>query len=1014
VKRFTGASAAALTRRGLRAERGGMEGLILLVVGLLLGGWIFGIAGFARAGAARRDARALRDEVAALRQDIAGMAGAMVAAGFRPPEAAPAPAATDTAPSHEADDTAMPLQPNGLPAAPYPIDAPQAPPPWAGQATPPPPEAPDAAPHPDPAPAAAPPPWAGGTLDRPRQSLEELITQRWGVWLGAGALMLAAVFLIRFAVEEGWLGPAARSAAAAVLGLALVAAGEWLARRPAKGTGLPDLAPAALAAGGVAALFGAAYAAAVMYGLLPPIVGFVLMAAAGVFGLLLSLRRGPLVAAVGLAGAFVTPALVSTDDPSMVGLFAYLLVVVAAAMAVVRVTAWGWLGWCAVVGGALWVLTGTIVADRGELWAPAAFVPIAAATFLLLLPREALATRVGRALAHVPPAALGLALLPVTAGLTDMAPPLGVLLLAPVAILAASREPLLRRLPWIAAGLGLVALLVWAVPAWTPTGERVTIEGAVQAIIPGAWVPEALTRFLALCASFALLHLLAGVALEARGGAALEARGDVAPEAGGDGVLEERGDGAPGAHEETAPHAGGVAPVSPGAMAWAGLAAAVPVLTLLVAYARVRGLAPDPSWALGACALAAVHVGATARGLRAGDPGRAGAHAAGATAALALGVAMVLRDQWLTLAVALFLPPLAMIARHLGLDPLRRVAGAVAAVVLVRLVLNRFALDYDWGGMPLLNGLLLAYGVPAACFWWAARIFLAQRDGRVVRLLESGAALFATLLVLLEIRHWAQGGVIGAERWSFLEAALQCTALFACAWVALAVHRRGGRATMLWAARAAGCLGLVLGLVLLANNPWSVNEDIAGPLLLNALLPAYALPALLVALAVARAPEARVPPGMAQALAAFALAAGFAWVTLEVRRAFHPTDIGWAPIEDAEMYAYSGAWLLLGAVLLAIGIRSGRREIRLAALGVIALVTLKVFLFDMGALVGLWRVLSFLGLGLALIALGAIYRRFVVPSGPAQAMSGVPPGPPGAAPGTPPPATPAGGAAPPA
>ena len=39
---------------------------------------------------------------------------------------------------------------------------------------------------------------------------------------------------------------------------------------------------------------------------------------------------------------------------------------------------------------------------------------------------------------------------------------------------------------------------------------------------------------------------------------------------------------------------------------------------------------------------------------------------------------------------------------------------------------------------------------------------------------------------------------------------------------------------------------------------------------------------------------------------------------------------------------------------------------------------LKVFLLDMDALVGLWRVLSFLGLGLALIALGAVYRRFVV------------------------------------
>jgi uncharacterized membrane protein len=95
--------------------------------------------------------------------------------------------------------------------------------------------------------------------------------------------------------------------------------------------------------------------------------------------------------------------------------------------------------------------------------------------------------------------------------------------------------------------------------------------------------------------------------------------------------------------------------------------------------------------------------------------------------------------------------------------------------------------------------------------------------------------------------------------------------------------------------------------------------------------------------------------------------------------------MGWARITDAEMYAYSGAWLLLGALLLAIGIRTARKEIRLAALAVIALTTLKVFLFDMGALVGLWRVLSFLGLGLALIALGAIYRRFVVTAPPAPA-----------------------------
>lgn len=897
-----------------------MEGLFLLLALLFLGGWILGIAGFARAGVVRREAEALRGEVVALRAEVEGMATALIAAGFRPPGAAPQAEAT-TVPEATAEASApAPI--------PEPAIAPEAAP-----AT-----GPAAPPEERPAADAPLPPWARPAGPRPERNIEELLTQRWGVWLGAGALLLAGVFLIRFAVEEGWLGPAARCVLAALLGLALVAAGEWLARRPVpegKGGSLPDYAPPALAAGGVACLFGAAYAATAMYALLPPLLGFAAMAAAGGFGLLLSLRRGPLVAVVGLAGAFVTPALVQTDDPSLPGLFAYLLVVTAAAMMVVRATAWGWLGWSATLAGAFWVLIGIAMGEGFDLWAPALFVPLAAACFLFLLPREALATLLGGRLAHAPPVLLGIALLPAALAAPDLAPVAGVLLLSPVAILAGLRDARLERLPWLAAGLGLLALFVWVVPAWTPTGERVTIEGAVQAIIPGAWVPEALTRFLTAATLFAVLHLLAGLALEARRG-----------------------------------------------LAWAGLAASVPVLTLLVAYARVRGFAADPGWGLAACAVAAVHVGATARAMRAAAQDRAGLHAAGATAALALGVAMVLRDQWLTLAVALFLPPLAMIAQRTGLDALRRVAVAVAALVLVRLVLNRFVLGYDWGTMPVLNGLLLAYGVPAACFWWAARIFLRMRDGIVVRLLEGGAALSATLLVLLEIRHAVQGGEMTAARLGFLEVALQVSALFGCAWAALLLHRRGGRAAMLWAARAAGLAGLVGGLLLLAGNPWTAREEIGAIPLWNALLPAYAIPALLVALAVARAPEARTPPGMAQVLGFYALAAAFAWVTLEVRRAFHPLKFGAAPVDEAEMYAYSGAWLLLGAALLAIGIRSGRKEVRLAALAVIALTTFKVFLVDMDALVGLWRVLSFLGLGLALIALGAIYRRFVVVAKP--------------------------------
>jgi len=107
--------------------------------------------------------------------------------------------------------------------------------------------------------------------------------------------------------------------------------------------------------------------------------------------------------------------------------------------------------------------------------------------------------------------------------------------------------------------------------------------------------------------------------------------------------------------------------------------------------------------------------------------------------------------------------------------------------------------------------------------------------------------------------------------------------------------------------------------------------------------------------------------------------AGFAWFSLETRHFYHPGDMVLedGPIRGAELWSYSGVWLLYGIALLSAGITLGARHARLAGLAMFALVTLKVFLWDMGGLDGLWRVVSFLGLGLSLIGLGAIYRRFV-------------------------------------
>jgi uncharacterized membrane protein len=776
---------------------------------------------------------------------------------------------------------------------------------------------------------------------RRRPGLEEALTLRWGTWLGAAALLLAGVFLVRTAVEEGWLGPEARCALAALLGAALVGGAEWLRRKPAPerpNIPWPDYAPQALAAGGVAVLFGAAYATAVLYALVPPLVGFALMAAVALGGLTLALVQGPVVAAVGILGAYATPALVDSTDPWLPGLFAYLLLVTAAALAVLRQVGVAWLGWAATMAAAGWVVIGGVMANGpDELWWPALFVPAVALLHLALLPGAALEGAVGRRLAWIPFGLLGLTALALVASGTALAPAVAVLLLSPIAIWKGAAEPRMDRLPLIGALFGLLMLLAWPIAPWSPGGEAVTIEGVVQAVLPTTpWADAALLPFLLAAAALAALHFGAGAMMERR-----------------------------------APHP----------LRWAALPAAVPVLVLLVAFLRVRGFALDIRWGLAALALAGALVALATMARREEALQRAGVHAAGATAALALGCAMVLSDAWLTVAVALFLPPLAWIEARADLPALRRVALAVAAVVLVRLLLNPFVLGYAFGPLPVLNGLLPAYGLPAIGFALAAVLFRRRGDDTTVAVLEAGAITFATALLLLEVRHWTGGGAIDGGDWTFREAALQASGLAVMATLLrLATARLGERPVPAAGWRLQMALSAVIGMLLVVGNPaFDSGAQVSATLLLNELLPAYAIPAVLAALA-ARSAAAAQPQGFREALGGYALLAAFAWVTLSVRHAFHPEAM---PLDDAdptaaELYAYSGAWLALGAALLALGIRGRLRVLRLAALGLMALTIAKAFLVDMGDLVGLWRVVSFLALGLALIALGWVYRRYVV------------------------------------
>lgn len=871
--------------------------LLLIFVPLLaMLGWGLGIAGFVQARRARTEIRELRAALSALAGRAAGVPDAVQ-------------------PDRPVVRDGLAVAAGTVPAGVLPASQPAAGPPR------------QAAPLPDP-PRPGP---ARGLAARQGWDWEQALTQRWGVWAGAAALLLAGVFLVRTAVESGWLGPGPRCALAAVLGVALAVGAEALRRRAVPMAGLADQGPAALAAGAVGVWLAGGYAAGPMYGLVPDAVAFVLMAAASLAGLALSLRFGALVGLVGLAAAFGTPLLVGSKDPSVPGLFGYLLVVSAAAWGVVRFTAWAWLGWSAAGAGAAWVAFLALTGAAHDVWAPGLFVPAAAGLSLLLLPGAALEDRVGRRLSWAPVLVLGLAGWLLAVLTADPAARMGVLLLAPATVAKGWAEPRLARLPQLAAGLVLLVLLTWALPAWQPTGEAVTIEGVVQAMLPGAWAPEALLPFLETAAAMAVWFAGAGLLLERR---------------------------------------------SPRPLPWSALVAGVPVLILAAAYVQAGRFQPAGAWAVASLLLAGALTGAAALARREGSLHRAGVHAAGVAAALALGAAILLSDAWLTLALALLLPALAVIEAASGVA-LRRVALAAAGVVLVRLVLNPYVLDYALGQMPVLNGLLLAYGVPAACFAVAAVLFRRRGDDRVVAVLEAGSLALVAALVMLEIRHGARGGVLDAAVPGFGEAGAQVAALGGLALGVLALDRRRPRAVLGWGWRVLGGVALAGGAALVVLNPGLTGEGVGQGLLWNALLPAYLLPAGLAVGAVWLTPVGR------RLLGTYAGAAAFAWVTLQVRQAFHPGSLlipGGAPAGDAEIWAYSGAWLVLGGGLLALGLRTGQKRLRLAGLGLAGLVTAKVFLLDMAGLQGLWRVLSFLGLGLALIGLGALYRRLALPA----------------------------------
>ncbi len=843
---------------------------------------------------------------------------------------------------------------------------------------------------------------------------EERIGARWTVWVGGLALALGGVFLVRFAVEQNLLGPAARVSLGLLLAAILLIAGEMLRRnemrrmaqarpehpyetagfenaptapageagqiRDERGTrrngphaagisaqpedpglslpvatrAMPSV-PAMLTAAGTMTAFGSIYAAYELYALISPALAFILLALTGIATVFAALLHGPALAALGFIGAALTPLLIESQDPNAFGVAILIVAVGASALAVARARYWHWLAQLGIAGMAAW---GFLLLF---FEVPQA-VPATGMLALALLGLTALLLTPGllwgpaparRALDRLSTIAAALALL-----LSATAAVQGQIETASLTFFILTALGALA-LAWRAPAISLAALAV-AIAAPIPLTEWVLAPPGASALAPSGLLEGVVSEpsryvlggFLTYGLAMGGLIYLLGLFRIIRG-----ARGRVS-------------------------------------VIWAAAATTGPILLMLAAYMRLTsaiqyfldGFGPmarleaSPPFALTALGLGLLFTWSAERGLRHARTGAAAVFAAGAVVSLALALAFALEKGWLTVGLALAALGVAWVSTQRPLPGLRQLSAGLGLVVLARIWWAPAIAGIDPGPTPIFNWLLWGYGVPALAFAAAAHLLGRTRDDTSRKLLECLALLFALLLVAFEVRHLAHGGLAlddldAVTSTSLFESGLMTTLYGAMAVGLVRLAERTGRRLHFIFSLVVGAIAGISALGgLLAVNPFMLNENVGG-LFINDLLIAYGLPAVLALLFARHLPA---PLGAVRLAAqGLALVLALAWLSTQVSRLFQGPVLNPDTISATEWYVWSAVWLGFGIALLLAGLWRNSRGLRLASALVTGATVAKVFLSDMADLEGALRAFSFIGLGLVLVAMGWLYQRLL-------------------------------------
>src|SRR5215469_7503079 len=176
-------------------------------------------------------------------------------------------------------------------------------------------------------------------------NLESRIGAHWLNRIGIAAVMIGVSYSLKYAFENGWIGPAGRIAIGLIAGIAVVL---WSERFRSRGYRVFSFSLKAI---GIGTLYLSLWASFQVYHLLPSGVVFAgMLVVTGATCALALAQDAEILAVLAIAGGFATPALLSTGVSREFALFSYVLSLDLAILVLVLFKAWRRLLWLGFVG----------------------------------------------------------------------------------------------------------------------------------------------------------------------------------------------------------------------------------------------------------------------------------------------------------------------------------------------------------------------------------------------------------------------------------------------------------------------------------------------------------------------------------------------------------------------------------------------------------------------------------------------------------------------------------------